>query len=320
MQALITYIHTGWPPTRRSVPGPIKPYWNVRHDLTEKDGIVLKGSQAVVPVTMRKTVMNSIHEGHYGIVKCIERAKTSVYWPGYTNEIHDMVASCSKCQENRSQNPKPDTKPHDVPHYPYQKVGTDLFELQGEHYLLTIDYYSKWVTINHLQSTKAADVITILDKHFANFGIPETIFSDNGPQYANEEFRKFSRKLGFQHTTSSPGYPASNGQAERGVQTVKKMMAKMLEEGRTINDALRVLRNTPIGGDLPTPAILLQGRHLRTQLTINTETLVPHNMDADKTRQKLIAHQSQYAFYGATGNTTNSPLLPDESVRTMRGK
>ena len=320
MQALITYIHTGWPPTRRSVPGPIKPYWNVRHDLTEKDGIVLKGSQAVVPVTMRKTVMNSIHEGHYGIVKCIERAKTSVYWPGYTNEIHDMVASCSKCQENRSQNPKPDTKPHDVPHYPYQKVGTDLFELQGEHYLLTIDYYSKWVTIDHLQSTKAADVITILDKHFANFGIPETIFSDNGPQYANEEFRKFSRKLGFQHTTSSPGYPASNGQAERGVQTVKKMMAKMLEEGRTINDALRVLRNTPIGGDLPTPAILLQGRHLRTQLTINTETLVPHNMDADKTRQKLIAHQSQYAFYGATGNTTNSPLLPDESVRTMRGK
>lgn len=104
MQGLKTLIHTGWPPNRKAVPDPVKPFWNVRYELTEKDGILLKGGQVVVPVTLRKSVLSSIHDGHLGIGKCIERAKCSVYWPGYVNDIQDMVCSCSRCQEHRNSN------------------------------------------------------------------------------------------------------------------------------------------------------------------------------------------------------------------------
>jgi hypothetical protein len=72
LQTLLIYIREGWPSQWRAVPGPVRAYWEVRYALTEKDDILLKGNQAVVPVTLRKQVMNSIHDGHFGIVKCLE--------------------------------------------------------------------------------------------------------------------------------------------------------------------------------------------------------------------------------------------------------
>ena len=160
----------------------------------------------------------------------------------------DMVESCSICQENRRANPQPAIHPREAPLYPFQAIGTDLFEFHGTHYLLTVDYYSKWVNISLLTSTRAADVIMALDSQLADYGIPEVVYSDNGPQYANSEFSQFAQRLGFRHSTSSPTYLASNGQAERSVQTAKQTMEKMFTEGRTVPDVLRALRNTPIRG------------------------------------------------------------------------
>ena len=54
--------------------------------------------------------------------------------------------------------------------------------------------------------------------------MPEVIRSDNGPQYASQDFTNFAESYGFQHLTSSPCYPQSNGQAERTVQTVKRLL------------------------------------------------------------------------------------------------
>ena len=60
--------------------------------------------------------------------------------------------------------------------------------------------------------------ISHLKAIFARHGIPETVISDNGPQYSSAEFSKFAQKWGFSHLTSSPKYPQSNGEAERTVQ------------------------------------------------------------------------------------------------------
>jgi hypothetical protein len=79
LQTLLMYMKIGWSASKKTLPGPIKPYWIFRQDLAEKDGIIFKSSQAVVPLTLRNKVLASLHDGHVGIVKCIQRAKTSVY-------------------------------------------------------------------------------------------------------------------------------------------------------------------------------------------------------------------------------------------------
>ena len=77
-----------------------------------------------------------------------------------------------------------------------------------------------------LTSTTSAAVIRTLKSVFSRHGIPETVRSDNGPQYSSKEFAQFASSYEFNHITSSPRFPQSNGQAERMVQTVKRLLKR----------------------------------------------------------------------------------------------
>ena len=76
-------------------------YLQVAADLTIRKGLLLKGSRLVIPVAMQETILGKIHEGHQGITKCRERAKQSVWWPGLSKQIEDLVEKCDKCSKDR---------------------------------------------------------------------------------------------------------------------------------------------------------------------------------------------------------------------------
>ena len=59
---------------------------------------------------------------------------------------------------------------------------------------------------------------------FAHHGIPETVISDNGAQFISAEFKTFFVDWSFQHVTSSPRYPQSNGEAERAAKTAEELL------------------------------------------------------------------------------------------------
>ena len=109
-------------------------------------------------------------------------------------------------------------------------VASDLFRFDGHSYLLVVDCYSKWPSVVKLADTRSSTVIGNLEM-FCDFGIPQTLLSDNAAQYGSSEFRDFVKRIHMQHTTSSPRYPQSNGMAERMVQTIKKSLTKMLGDG-----------------------------------------------------------------------------------------
>ena len=114
--------------------------------------------------------------------------------------------------------------PSQLPDYPWQRVSSDLFQLKGAHYIVVVDYFSRYPKVTKLSATTSNHIIEALKKIFSRHGVPETVVSDNGPQYASREFSDFAKAYDFRHITSSPHYAQSNGHAERAVKTVKKLL------------------------------------------------------------------------------------------------
>ena len=160
------------------------------------------------------------------------------------HEIRDYVKKYDTCRKYQTSNTRETLMSHEIPARPWQKVGTDLFSLKDENYLVTVDYFSNFWEIDSLgQDTSAKMVIRKLKAHFAHYGCPETVVSDNGPQYASAEFATFSKE--WEHTPSSSGNSQSNGQAESAVKTVKKLLRKAIDTKSYVQLAILDHRNTP---------------------------------------------------------------------------
>ena len=110
--------------------------------------------------------------------------KYSVWWPGITSQLKQLIQNCGTCCKNARPRREPLlTTP--LPEYPWQKIATDLFELHGVHYLLVVDYFSRYPEISKLTTTTATAVIVAMKAVFGRHGIPEIVRSDNGPQYSS---------------------------------------------------------------------------------------------------------------------------------------
>ena len=143
-------------------------------------------TRIVIPGSLQLEVLDSLHEGHLGITKCQGRASYSVWWPLITKQIESMVNKCLTCAKLRPEPKEPLMAMSFPAKQPWSRIGTDLFELEGKSYVIAVDYTSRWFEFRELKSTSSGSVIRLLSEIFATHGIPDTVISDNGPQYSNQ--------------------------------------------------------------------------------------------------------------------------------------
>ena len=146
---------------------------------------------------------------------------------------------------------------------------------------------------------------------FARHSIPETVVSDNGPQYSSEIFSQFANEYGFRHITSSPHYPQANGEAERAVKTIKCLLGKAVDPYL----ALLAYCSTPTAVGY-TPSELLMNRKLRTTVPISRNLRMPTVPDysavAEKDRREK---EKQAGNFNARHAAKELPtLLPGDTV------
>ena len=199
-----------------------------------------------------------------------------------------------------------------LPNHPWEKLATDLFELNGSTYIVLVDYYSRFVEVQKLTSTTSANVIAFLKPMFCRYGIPATLVSDNGPQFSSAEMKQFAEAYGFHHITTSPYYPQANGQAERTVyiRTVKNL----LRNAKDPHIALLSYRATPLEWCGLTPAELLMGRKIRTDLPQPKSSYIPtwtHIQNLKELHEKYKSVQEKY--YNNRHHVKTLPSLPDNS-------
>ena len=128
------------------------------------------------------------------------------------------------------------------------------------------DAYSKYPCIHPTSSTSTRATLDLLEEDFAHFGFPHTLVTDNAPTFTSEEFQHWCKERGITHLTGAPCHPATNGAAERLVQTFKQALRKSsLPPKRALQEFPMQYRRTPTSCGF-SPSELLNSRQLRTRI------------------------------------------------------
>ncbi|XP_060575603.1 uncharacterized protein LOC132733042 [Ruditapes philippinarum] len=135
-------IKFGWPKYKKACHQLIAAFWNYRDELSEVNGLIMKGEKIVMPRSLRSEMLKVLHSSHLGAQKCLSRARSIMFWPGISNDIIEMVNQCQICLEYRSSQQKEPLISSEIPDYPFQIAECDLFSLNEKNFMVMSDYYS----------------------------------------------------------------------------------------------------------------------------------------------------------------------------------
>ena len=74
---------------------------------------------------------------------------------------------------------------------------------QDKTYILIIDLFSHFPVVRQLHGKSMKVVLNALKEVFSDFGIPESIISNNSPCYKSQEFNTFCAKFEINHITGA---------------------------------------------------------------------------------------------------------------------
>ena len=97
LNLLVQTIQVGWRSNKKDLDKKLGAFWNYHQELAELDFLVVKGERIVIPRCIRPGILDQLHSSHLGVGKTKERARTSVFWPGITQDIKRMVGQCEVC-------------------------------------------------------------------------------------------------------------------------------------------------------------------------------------------------------------------------------
>uniref|UniRef100_A0A182PWL4 Integrase catalytic domain-containing protein n=1 Tax=Anopheles epiroticus TaxID=199890 RepID=A0A182PWL4_9DIPT len=228
--------------------------------------------RVVIPPSLRKAIIDDLHAAHIGIVKM----------KGIDADIELAAKSCSECAQHAMAPPKFNHHHWEYPNAPWERIHIDYAgPVAGPLQLM--------VGVTTTSTTNAT--IRLLDDLFASYGVPITVVSDNGPQFTSPDFMAYLKNAGVKyHKLTAPYHPATNGQAERYVQTVKKALKAMGTTRdtlqRNLNTFLLQFRKAPHIETGDPQAKLFLGRNIRTRIDL----VRPH----DITKRMTQKHQSTF--------------------------
>jgi hypothetical protein len=300
------YTLSGWPSELPSKLQPdLKLYKSHESELSVQSGCVILRTRVVVPPACRKAMLEELHTSHSGINKMKCLARSYIWWPGLDHDIEVLVQGCEACQQVRHMPEKAPLHPWEWPEKPWSRLHIDFAGPFLKHmFLVVVDSHSKWTEVRMMNTVTAEKTICCIRELFVTHGLPDTIVSDNGPTFTSAEFKKFLKDNGVRQVLVAPYHPASNGLAERAVQSFKEAMKKM-SNGYTLHQKMCMyLINqhvTPHATTGVAPAELLMRRSLKTRLDLIRPSLASKVEEA-QSQQKNSHDRSAKERHFAVGD------------------
>ncbi|CAB4044276.1 Hypothetical predicted protein [Paramuricea clavata] len=96
-------------------------------------------------------------EAEQGEQACLRRARGALFWPDMSQQVQNLVSSCSLCAEFAPAQAKEPLMTPELPKPPWSVIAQDLYSLGGKDFLITVDAYSGFCEVGKIPQTTAAD-------------------------------------------------------------------------------------------------------------------------------------------------------------------
>ncbi|XP_065017743.1 uncharacterized protein LOC135644202 [Musa acuminata AAA Group] len=210
-----------------------------------------------------RTVLVEVHEGvcgeHIGGQTLAHKIlHQGYYWPTICQDAKVYVQRCGSCQEHARapRQPAVPLTPIDCA-WSFAQWGLDLLgpfppaSGQRKYIIVGMDYFTKWVEAEPLATITERQIEKFVWRNLVTrFGLPKTIITDNGPQFASGKFREFCASYGIRLRFSSLAYPQTNGLAEVTNRSILDGLKRRVSVARSawtdeLPSVLWSLRTTP---------------------------------------------------------------------------
>ena len=244
------------------------------------DGTITFNDRTLIPPPLRQAILEHLHSGHLGRDKMVSLARLLAWWPSINTDIKRYLQQCEKC---RIVKPLSQTNwtPWPIPFKAMQRLHADYCgPLLGGYYALVVeDAFSKFPEVFLTRSPTAEFTKKALQGFFAREGIPQVLVTDNGSHFTAELLQAWLRSVGCCGVFTPPRHPASNGQAENFVRTLKTVIrvsspndVEQLQS--VINNFLLQYRSAAHAATGKPPALLFKGRNLRTTVGLDSTEVI----------------------------------------------
>ena len=269
LSQLMRFVKEGWP---HAFSEEFKDFKKLENSLSTENGCVFYGLRVIIPSTLRNHILKLLHLGHFGMQRMKQLARSTVYWPRIDFDIENLCRKCTSCGQFQNKPDKPSIHPWMMPEKLWSRLHLDhAINFLGRNWLVLVDAYSKYPCIHPTTSTSSKSTTAILEQEFAHFGYPHTLVTNNATTFMSQEFQAWCKQRGIVHLTGAPYHPATNGAAERLIQSFKQALRKSsLPPKEALQEFLMQYRRIPFASGL-SPSELLNGRRIRTKI----DTLVP---------------------------------------------
>lgn len=150
--------------------------------LCEEEGVLIRGSCIVLPITLRHRALHIAHQSHMATDSMMRLLKEYVWWPGMKKDVEALVQRCEMCIMIRGRPTPAPMNPTPIPAGPWQHVGADFadYPQEGATILVMTCYKSRFVRFIPVRSKDTLVVTAAVDREIEHYGPMEVLRSDNG--------------------------------------------------------------------------------------------------------------------------------------------
>ena len=237
--------------------------------------------------------------GHLGTTRTLAALRHRFLWPRMRRDVQFAIAACDTCARHKNPLQK-QCAPLRGYHVgtPLERVTIDIVgpfpeTPRGNKYaLVAIDCFTKFLEAFPLPNMEAVTVAdALVTGFFTKYGIPTFLHSDQGTQFESHLFQETCRLLGIKKTRTTPFRPQSDGQSERSIKTLVKMIATTTKEQTEWDMCLPYItmayRATPQASTGMTPNLLMYSRETTVPMDVMIGLPPDHPEDITTYAQNL---------------------------------